>query len=398
MISIKSVSDNASIKSVSDNASIKSVGGAAKRALSDDEVRTLREIYYNPEEGFLGWKGLYKKAKLKGIPVTQKMVKEWLAKQRVVQLHTSKPTIKHYFPIKAAYKDHIWQADLLDVSNMAHENRGINYCLCVIDIASRYAWVKPLKNKTAKVVAKAMDEIITSSNRHPKIMSSDNGSEFIASEFQNLMQKYEIESSFNEPGDHKRMGIVERFNKTLRGLIERYRSATQQGNFVDVLQKIVDNYNHTEHSSLDSTPANPDFEKARKILEKKELMANKDLRAFDLGDQVRFLKNPKMFEKGSLPKWSEQTLYIKKINRLTYKLSNDVTKKYYELLKVPAVENGPEYEPPEVAAPVIRKKKTRLALRKEGVEDENIQTRLRQRVQRPLVDYSAGYHHPMVRF
>ena len=35
-----------------------------------------------------------------------------------------------------------------DVSKISKENKGYKFLLTVIDIFSKYGWVKPLKNKT----------------------------------------------------------------------------------------------------------------------------------------------------------------------------------------------------------------------------------------------------------
>ena len=42
--------------------------------------------------------------------------------------------------------------DLADVSNITSENDDIKFLLIAIDIFSKYLWVQPLKNKTAKDV------------------------------------------------------------------------------------------------------------------------------------------------------------------------------------------------------------------------------------------------------
>jgi len=45
------------------------------------------------------------------------------------------------------------------VSNIAKENHGVKYLLFVIGIFSKYMWVEPLKNKTAKEVVKGFQHI-----------------------------------------------------------------------------------------------------------------------------------------------------------------------------------------------------------------------------------------------
>jgi transposase InsO family protein len=330
----------------------------------------LRKIYYDPNTGLQGPLKLYQAAKRQDLDVTYKFVYDWLSKQAAEQVHKNHPTVKHFYPIKSGYKDHIWQTDLCDFSKTAHENNGVNYILCSIDIFTRYAWVRPLKNKQAKTVTAAMADIFKE-GRIPKIMSSDNGSEFISKEFQALMKKHNIESSFNEPGDHRHMGIVERFNKTLRGLIEKYKTATNQPKYINILQNLVYNYNHSVHSALASTPSNPNYIVAEKILKKKEELASGELRQFNVGDKVRYLTNPKLFDKGSVPKWSNNEFTIQEAYERTYKLSNGKIKKYYELLKIPDVQHGPSLESPLLESKQ-KPKRQRIILNKEDIKEANI--------------------------
>ena len=65
-----------------------------------------------------------------------------------------KPT--NFLKVKVFGKDEIWTADLIDLPN----ERGFKYCLTVMDLYTRYAWVKPLKNKTGENVFNAFEKII----------------------------------------------------------------------------------------------------------------------------------------------------------------------------------------------------------------------------------------------
>ena len=51
--------------------------------------------------------------------------------------------------------DDQWAADLVETQNLAKENQGTRYLLTVIDVLSKYAWVRPLKNKTGESVVKS---------------------------------------------------------------------------------------------------------------------------------------------------------------------------------------------------------------------------------------------------
>jgi hypothetical protein len=46
--------------------------------------------------------------------------------------------------------------DLVDMQPLSKDNDGIKCLLVAIDVFSRYAWVEPLKNKTAKQVGVAL--------------------------------------------------------------------------------------------------------------------------------------------------------------------------------------------------------------------------------------------------
>ncbi len=99
--------------------------------------------------------------------------------------------------------------DLVDMSAHAKENDNIKFLLTCIDVFSKYAWARPLKNKTGKEVKKAF-EYILKENRVPHKLQTDKGTEFLYKHFQQLMKKYNIHhfataSEFN---------VIERFNRT----------------------------------------------------------------------------------------------------------------------------------------------------------------------------------------
>src|SRR5438477_279296 len=52
-------------------------------------------------------------------------------------------------------RDHQWQADFADISQLASKNKGTHFLLTVVDVFSRYAWVRPLKSKKGSEVARA---------------------------------------------------------------------------------------------------------------------------------------------------------------------------------------------------------------------------------------------------
>ena len=64
----------------------------------------------------------------------------------VEQLHN--PVIKKFKrrKIYATFKDNIWAADLAEMGSLSSKNQGVKYLLCVVDVFTKYIWVKPLKD------------------------------------------------------------------------------------------------------------------------------------------------------------------------------------------------------------------------------------------------------------
>ena len=67
--------------------------------------------------------------------------------QLAQELH--KPVIKKFKRRKvyARFKDNIWEAHFAEMGSLFSKNKNGKYLLCVIDVFTKYAWVKPLKDK-----------------------------------------------------------------------------------------------------------------------------------------------------------------------------------------------------------------------------------------------------------
>ena len=76
--------------------------------------------------------------------------------------------------------DEIWTADLIILNRKEYvkQNDGYKYILTVMDLFSRYAWVRVTKNKDKKTIADAFEDIINKSGRICKMIWTDDGGEF----------------------------------------------------------------------------------------------------------------------------------------------------------------------------------------------------------------------------
>ena len=64
-------------------------------------------------------------------------------------------------------KGNVWAADLAEIESLSSKNKNVKYLLCVIDDFTKYAWVKPLKDKIDKIFLNAFIEIVNESYHKP---------------------------------------------------------------------------------------------------------------------------------------------------------------------------------------------------------------------------------------
>ena len=140
--------------------------------------------------------------------------------QLVSKLHA--PIIKKFTKRKvyAPYIDHICVVDLVDLQKLSNKNKGIKYLLCVIDIYSKYAWVKGLKDKKGISVRNGFKEMMDESKQKPDKIWVDNGREYYNIFFQKFLRDNNIEmySIYNEG----KSLVAERFIRALKTIYDCY--------------------------------------------------------------------------------------------------------------------------------------------------------------------------------
>lgn len=102
------------------------------------------------------------------------------------------------------------QADLVEMIPYASKNKGMKYILTVINIFSKKAYVRALKNKSASEVTRAMASILDSMNHSIHNLHVDEGKEFYNAPMKRMLQQRNINmySTFGT----KKAAIAERFN------------------------------------------------------------------------------------------------------------------------------------------------------------------------------------------
>ncbi len=130
------------------------------------------------------------------------------------------------------------------------QNNGYKYLLTVIDVFSKFAWAIPLKVKTGKQMIELFQNIFK--DRKPKKLWTDAGKEFINKDFKNFLSDNEIElyQTYNEG----KAVVIERFNRTLKEKMWKKFTETDNNKYLEILPKLVSNYNNIIHSTIKMTP------------------------------------------------------------------------------------------------------------------------------------------------
>ena len=73
------------------------------------------------------------------------------------------------------FKDNIWVADLAEMEPFPSKNKNVKYSISIIYIFTKYARVKPLKDKKGKSISNSFMEVVNKSNHKPNKLWVDQG-------------------------------------------------------------------------------------------------------------------------------------------------------------------------------------------------------------------------------
>lgn len=297
-----------------------------------------------------------------------------IKKEVVDELH--KPARKNFKRRRVIIKGlhDLFQADLVEMIPYSKNNKGYRYILVVINAFSKFVWAYPVKRKTGKAVADVMNKVLSSLKIPPKNLQTDMGKEFYNREFQTLMKKFNINhySSYS----NLKSSIVERCNRTLKNMMWKQFSFQGTYKWLDLLPKIVKQYNSKKHSTTGFKPEDVNTKNARKILNSAyshTKTVDPKKQKFSIGDRVRISKYRAAFAKGYTPSWSNEIFTVQKVrltNPTTYNLEDEQKQEIkgtfyeYELQRT-------KHPDTYLVEKVIRKKGNRLFIKWLGLDNRH---------------------------
>jgi hypothetical protein len=270
---------------------------------------TLGEIFNDPRKTSRDPTVLAKRA-----GTTVKSAKAFLRDQGVAQLRQRavKPSSDSYAPTGGEYGT--WLGDVVYLKDYAGVNDKRSCLLVLMEVNSRYVYVRAMTSPTAKNTAAAMAEILRQNivdvgNGVAPIneIRTDVGSEFLG-EFTRLLESQGIALTHPEAYTHERIARLDRFVRTLRGLIGAFFDASGSHRYIDALPDLIANYNESPHrgllpagKSLSPAEINPALEQKLReydLSRARAVKARTDQSGIMPGSQVRLLvKRTKAYQK-----------------------------------------------------------------------------------------------------
>lgn len=175
-------------------------------------------------------------------------IKRFINDQNTTQAH--KPIIERkdrsgFILADTAYQS--WQCDLIDYKKYARKNKGCNWCFVAIDVYTRFAVCVPVKTKSPNDTVLGLKSI--PHLNHMKRITHDMGKEW-EGVFDKFVKTNNIVSTSYNSKIHRPLAIIDRFCRTLKSIIARHMTDEHTTNWVNVIDRIVSQYNNSPHASL----------------------------------------------------------------------------------------------------------------------------------------------------
>ena len=259
---------------------------------------------------------------------------EKLTDEELSKYKQHRRTIKKYKRLKTINvinNNEQWEIDLADNKDLARYNNQYRYWLVCIDVYSRYCWVVLLKTKTAKNVAEKFEKIIVNEGVSPDKIQSDEGSEF--QDIRKVLSKKYNFTMFNTYNREIKASHVERVIGTLKTMVRRVLTMTDNNRYVEYLPMILKRYNESPHKSLEGMTPKQIYRNKSKNTTMKSILLRRMLNPITFtknilkqGATVRIARTKtNIFEKASLRRWTNEKFIIKKVfitDPVTYELND----------------------------------------------------------------------------
>ena len=340
--------------------------------MNDNEL--LNKLYYK-DLIMTGSNELYKKAKEVHPKITMKIVKEWLSNQQSSQMN-NKPIKKNEFKPIYAEQPYSFQIDLTFFPRYKKQNSEYYVLFTAININTRFGYVYYSKDKEMTTILKFIKDM--EKKTEINVIETDKGSEFNNSEFKKFCEENNIILDLFKSDSHK-LGIINRWHRTIKEKLVKYFDSFDTVRWIDIIDKIVYNYNHTKNRGIGYKPIEVnDF--IENMIRQKKKLEGENIREneteFKVGQYVRELNDKNIFDDKMKSKYSNEIYEITKVNNNSLIIKNDkndlfkIKKDEVKVVKKPVDHNNNIQLKERIIA--NKEHKQERILKREGINQENI--------------------------
>ena len=337
--------------------------------MNDEEL--LNKLYYK-DLILSGVNELYKAAKQAHPKIKINFVKEWLSNQQSAQMNNKAVKKKEFKPIYAE-QPYSFQMDLTFFPRYKKPNDGYYVLFTAININTRFGYAYAMKDKEMSSIIKVIKEM--EKKTVINVLECDLGKEFNNNKFIKFCNENEIILDFIKADGHK-LGIINRWHRTIKEKLTKYFDSFDTTRWIDIIDKIVYNYNHTFNRGIGYKPVEVNDFLENEIRQRKK-EEGENIREtetnFKIGQHVRVLNEEGQFNDKMKSKYSNEIYEITKVKNNIIYIKDDKDNLYKIKKDEVKIVNKPINNVKLInKVKVAKDAKQERILKRESIQEENI--------------------------
>ena len=130
---------------------------------------------------------------------------------------------------------------------------GFRFSLCILNNFNKSAWVVTSNDKKGVSIVNSFQKLLDGSNRKPKKIMVNKGSDFYNSSFRKWLKHNDIEM-YSMHNEGKSVNTTGRFIRTSKTKIYKYMPLISKNVFINKLDDMLNKYNNTYHRTIKMKP------------------------------------------------------------------------------------------------------------------------------------------------